>query len=211
MKRILILATVGLASFMIGTAGVYLAMPSVAPDVVEQSRVRLDSLGLIQIGGPVEVDSRRSLRRTSTSAPEGSPLGESPMEAMLPPSDVDEIVRPLEDSLSRMHDVLRGLERDKNALLTEISHLEQRLATRDSQQIEVTELSRSLNRLEDDQLGRILAQLDVNVIELLYIQASARDRTRMLQNMAPDRAARFVRSLLGSPMPANDEATNDQE
>ncbi|MEX1055096.1 MAG: hypothetical protein WED81_03640, partial [Rhodothermales bacterium] len=47
MKKTLILAIVGLFSFVLGTVGLYVAMPSLAPAVVDSTRVKLDSLGLI--------------------------------------------------------------------------------------------------------------------------------------------------------------------
>jgi hypothetical protein len=61
-----------------------------------------------------------------------------------------------------------------------------------------------LGKLEDKQLGNILAGLDLGVVEQLYAEVSGRDRSRLLQNLPPDRAARFVKMLISGPISANE-------
>lgn len=62
-------------------------------------------------------------------------------------------------------------------------------------QAEAQALSGTLSKLEDAELRAILQRLDLDVVEMLYAASSARNRTRLLQALPSDRAARFVRYL----------------
>ena len=62
-------------------------------------------------------------------------------------------------------------------------------------QAEAQALSGTLSKLEDAELRAILQRLDLEVVEMLYAASSARNRTRLLQALPSDRAARFVRYL----------------
>ncbi|MEP0548548.1 MAG: hypothetical protein ABJF88_16555 [Rhodothermales bacterium] len=62
-------------------------------------------------------------------------------------------------------------------------------------QAEAQALSGTLSKLEDAELRAILTRLDLEVVEMLYAASSARNRTRLLQALPSDRAARFVRYL----------------
>jgi len=60
---------------------------------------------------------------------------------------------------------------------------------------EAQALSGTLSKMEDDELSAILQRLDLGVVEMLYAGSSARNRTRLLQALSAERAARFVRYL----------------
>ena len=210
MKKAIILAVAGVLSFVGGTAGIYLAMPTIAPAVVDSTRVRLDSLGLLPLASEDSV--RRGLKSAHvTSIPFDPSTGaiaadssDSLQTGTPPPGSPVEI--PLGDSLRRTTNLLNDLKTDKAALLAKIEELTKRLNKLETQQADAAELTKSLSKLEDRQLADILTDLDLNVVEMLYLQASARDRPRLLQNLPPDRAARFVKTLVKAPASANDVA-----
>jgi Mg/Co/Ni transporter MgtE len=70
---------------------------------------------------------------------------------------------------------------------------------------EASRMTGTLTKLEDKELSAVLEQLDLAVLETLYIEATGRNRTRLLQAMPAERAALVVRGLVS---PA-DQAAND--
>jgi len=56
----------------------------------------------------------------------------------------------------------------------------------------MTELSATLTRIDDRQLAPILRELDMASLEVLYAESTGRNRTRLLQAMPAERAARFI-------------------
>ena len=202
MKKIVILAVVGLFSFVLGTVGLYVAMPKLAPAVVDSTRVKLDSLGLIS--SPPKASLREVGEAISDSLlADSSATGDSLSAVRDSVSEAPEhVIGQLSDSLDASAKLAQNLEQSKSSLLTQIEQMKKQIAKLESRKLEAAELSKSIAKLEDDQLGDLLAGIELDVIETLYLQSSARDRTRLLQNMAPDRAAVFVRSLVkGTPPP----------
>jgi hypothetical protein len=91
----------------------------------------------------------------------------------------------LQDSLSILRTELDAARRE----------LESAGAPPVDRQAEAQALSGTLSKLEDAELRAILQRLDLDVVEMLYAASSARNRTRLLQALPSDRAARFVRYL----------------
>lgn len=210
MKKAIILAVAGILSFVGGTAGIYLAMPTIAPAVVDSTRVRLDSLGLLPLAPEDSV--KRGLKPAAVTSiqfdPSTGPIAadstDSLQTAARPTDSPLEI--PLSDSLRRTTSLMNDLKTDKAALLAKVEELTKRLNKLEAQQTDAAELTKSLSKLDDRQLADILTDLDLNVVEILYLQASTRDRPRLLQNLPPDRAARFVKTLVNAPASATDMA-----
>lgn len=203
MKKVLILVAIGILCFVVGTVGIYIAMPSLSPDKVDGTRVRLDSLGLIarsesNLGAPdspetvspesVPPDSFRSNITDSTALPEKLPTPQ-------------EIIQTLKDSIKVSNNIIRDLKADTSSLTGRIRGLISQVEELSEKDFEATQLSQSLAKLDAKQLGNILAGLDLDIIELLYQKASARERTRLLESMSPEQAARFVQILVKGPQP----------
>jgi hypothetical protein len=53
--------------------------------------------------------------------------------------------------------------------------------------------------LEDNEMKALVERLEPGVFRLIYEAASERNRTRLLQALPPDQAARFVREFLVGP------------
>lgn len=203
MKKAIILAVAGVLSFVVGTAGIYLAMPTIAPAVVDSTRVRLDSLGLLprlpeddadrdpagSSVDPLPFDTATTLASADSS--------DSLQARSLPTGPIIEFS--MDDSLRHTTDLLNNLKANNAALTAKIEELTGRIDQMTSQKAETEELSKSLSKLEDRQLAGILADLDLSVVETLYLQSSGRDRSRLLQNLPPERAARFVKTLVKGP------------
>lgn len=208
MKKVIILAVAGVLSFVAGTAGIYMAMPTIAPAVVDSTRVRLDSLGLLprtpDVSQSVVPSAAQSIPFDSSSGGIEADSSDSVQTSVLPSGPTLEV--PLGDSLRRTTDMMNNLKSDKAALLAQVEELTKRLDKLEAQQADAAELSKSLSKLEDRQLAGILTDLDLNVVEMIYLQASGRDRPRLLQNLPPDRAARFVKTLVKAPASTNDVA-----
>lgn len=91
-----------------------------------------------------------------------------------------------------LRDSLTLLRRELDAAQRELAATSARHADR---RAEAQALSGTLSKMEDDELAAILQRLDLEVVEMLYAGSSARNRTRLLQALSAERAARFVRYL----------------
>ena len=212
MKKVVLISIAAVLSFVLSTAGIYLAMPSLAPELVDSTRIQLDSLGLTPresetsaahaLSGSLAPDNADTAS-ASTQAGEGDSLHTASSESI--PS-VNQI---LSDSLRHTRELLAIFRADKAALSRQIDDLKQALGERASQKFDTSELGKSLGKLEDKQLSNILAGLDLSVVEMLYAEASGRERSRLLQHLPPDRAARFVHQLVNIPVTANEMPTQD--
>lgn len=104
-----------------------------------------------------------------------------------------------------------ALQDSLSVLRRELDDARRALETADGppvdRQAEAQALSGTLSKLEDAELRAILQRLDLEVVEMLYAASSARNRTRLLQALPSDRAARFVRYLTtgsaGADVPAS--------
>lgn len=196
MKKVLTLAAVTILCFVLGTAGIYLAMPSLSPEKVQDTRARLDSLGLLT-AAPVEppaapMPALDTLRADSTDS--------TTVSEVLP--SAQDIIRGLRDSIAVSQSIIQSLTADTSTLSARVAELTDQVDELTQKDFEASELSKSLAKLDARQLGSILAGLEIESIEMIYEKASARDRTRLLESMSPEQAARFVRTLVQGPEPA---------
>ncbi len=208
MKKVLTLAAIGIFGFIIGTVGIYIAMPSLSPDTVDGTRERLDSLGLT-----VRSEATLPASISPESALPDPALADSASRDSLLSNDADstaideklptpqEIIQTLTDSINVSNNIIRDLEADTSSLADRITELLAEVDELSEKDFEATELSQSLAKLDAKQLGNILAGLDLDIIELLYQKASGRERTRLLESMSPEQAARFVQTLVKGPQP----------
>ncbi len=206
MKKVLLFLALGLASFAVGLIGVYLAMPSLAPKVVESTQQRIDSLAAASgksltdssgIGAPpleaagvlaiADTHSVTSIRTASDST------------RYIPLDSARALIRhltALEDSLRHLSTDLRAADEHVAALQRQNATLKENLAALEVQRAQAVDLSSTLTDLDIRQLRPILEQLDVKVLTRLYDEASGRNRTRLMKALPPDRAARFINRLV---------------
>lgn len=210
MKKVIILSIAAILSFVLGTAGIYLAMPSLAPSVVDSTRMSIDSLAYLALAsgdsaGPAAGGSQDGAIRSDTlGTADGAADVDSLRVDTSAPISMASVESILSDSLRRTTRRVKRLERENTALTTQLDGMKQKFDAYSAKQVDTAELGKSLSKLEDKQLGNILAGLDLGVVEQLYAEVSGRDRSRLLQNMPPDRAARFVKMLVSGPISANE-------
>ena len=217
MKKVIFLAVLGLVSFVIGTLGLYVAMPKLAPTVVDSTRVKLDSLGLITIPQPETLTTNIAPEKIVIPAADSAAFEAAVQASVKAVTDsitqsYTLIIGQLSDSLTAAVKMAQNLEQNSTALAAQIEDLKKGKETVSGPKVETTELVKSITKLDDEQLTNLLAGIDLGVIETLYMKSSARERTRLLQNMAPDRAAVFVRTLVKGPLPVSDATpVSDQQ
>ncbi len=140
--------------------------------------------------------------------------GEEPevvADSLATPPAVPATDRAVEDSSLATADGPVDLERDLEAAMRDVEALREQIRTAEatehdqqtaSQQAEAQALSGTLSKLEPAELSSILARLDLEVVGMIYSAASSRNRTRLLQALPAERAARLVQHLTTGPAPA---------
>ena len=197
-KKGMITLAAGLVAFTAGMAGLYLAMPRLAPERVEATRSLLDSLARSET---THADSLSSDPEPTVLPPAGLPdsLTRTPQSTVAPPTVYADSLRILRARLQETTEARRRLEQ-------ELAALRQSQAEARDRQVEAEALGSTIAKLEDRELSALLAQLDMDVLDLIYRASSGRNRTRLLQALAPDRAARFVQDLVRSEAPEAGDA-----
>ena len=213
MKKVLIAVGAVVVAFALGLAGVYFAMPMLSPGTAERVQIHLDSLTV--------ADSLASLGLVDSLGllPEGMNRPADSLAILLPDSLADagsaqdstrstdslasdetttaiEDSTAIQDSLVVMQHTLDVLLKEKEMLLAQIKALQEQSQNQQTQQTAAKELSATLTKLEDKELASVVEQLDVAILEIIYTQASGRNRTRLLQAMRPEVAALFVSNLV---------------
>lgn len=185
MKKILLVVTVGMLAFVAGLAGAYVAMPTVAPDLVETVRQRRDSLALL---------SDSLLRSDSLRAHADSVL----LQAM----DYEALAAALRDSLAIERQRLGTAEAREVRQAEQVDQLQRRLRAQAQRQDEAKGLGSTLAKLEDEERRALVGRLDTSVLQAIYAEASRSDRVLLLRAMSPERAARFVGRLMQPAAPS---------
>lgn len=193
MSKVVVAAAVSMLAFILGIIGAYMAMPSVKPEMVEETHRILDSLA--QADSSLSFTEIDSLIQADTVA-QPAPQVDEP-EPAVPP----ELITSLEDSLATLRDELKSSNEELRTLRQQVETIQQRWEELERRRQEASQLSGTLTKLEDNELGAVLEQLDLSVLELLYVEASGRNRARLLQAMPAERAALVVRGLVS---PASD-------
>jgi hypothetical protein len=218
--KILIAVVGSLVFFALGLIGTYMAMPALAPKVVEETTARLDSLyrlehpesldlahnppdpmpmpvALRDSVGNVLVDSLGNVLLDSTAL--AFPVSMDPA--------FDKVIAALRDSLQDIHFRLSIEQETQKLLQQQIGEMEARWEVLQNRFDEARQMSGTLVKLEDGELGELLGKLDMGVIEAIYLEATARNRTRLLQMLPAEKASILVNKL-ASPRPTLAEQTS---
>jgi hypothetical protein len=205
-KQIALIAGLVLVSFLAGLIALYFAMPLLQPEKVEAVRAELDSLRALAAdsliaAAPIDVIVDLDLvladsADTDSTGPAAIALDEHPRFIALA------------DSLARVHALAETTEQDRSRLLKRIEELEAESMSRTAVSADMTELSGTLTRLEENELRPILERLDDATVARLYQEASGRNRTKILRSMNADRAARLVQRMAGRPLPPPTQAVS---
>ena len=212
MKQALIAVGAVLLAFVVGLAGVYFAMPALSPEMVGKVQAQRDSLAVIDslyslglltdstyllLDSLAQSDSLAmaqadSLAQSDSLATAGGAQADSSDGAFA--SSESAVV--LQDSMMVLQHSVAGLIQENGELLEQLKALREQFEGQQTQGARAQELSTTLSKLEDKELARVVEQLDLAVLELLYKNASGRNRTRLLQAMPPQVAASFVQRLV---------------
>ncbi len=181
MKKAIIATLATISFFLVGIFATYMAIPKFSPDMAERAQWRADSIRMVKDGTfPDSLLNPEDHNMIDTS------LLSRPLNTMLVG---------LRDSLSQMHSSLDTEMESKEALMAKVKSMEERWEALQAKYDEAKLMSGTLAKLEDNELSALLESLDADVIESLYIEASARNRTRLLQMMPADKAASLVNTL----------------
>lgn len=189
MKKVILTSAAVLAAFAVGLIGTYVAMPMLAPDVVASAQAHADS----SAAAPSAAGSLAAL--PDSSAADSSAALELPEAASA-------LVQAFKDSMQTLRGQLRQADERTAALRQQAETFRQQVAALQDQRAQASQLSGSLTKMEEQQLSALLRQVDPRVLDRLYMEATGRTRTRLLQAMPPSRAARFVNRLVEPVDPA---------
>jgi hypothetical protein len=92
-----------------------------------------------------------------------------------------------------LRDSLEALQRRVEAYQAQIRAYEAQLEERAAQRAQASDLAGTLVKLEDRELSGVLRNLDLDILELLYQESSARNRARLLGALPPARTVAFIR------------------
>ena len=204
MKKILLPLIVSLVFFVAGLIGTFMAMPIINPDLVEETQNRLDSLALTQDSTFMIVnDSLVSAHIDSLTEAANS------MEPMITRMEF------LQDSIKALHESMSSGQMLQTEMVSRLETLESRLLTLDEKYAQARAMSGTIVKLEDAELSELLNELSLDVLEAIYIEATARNRSRLLQMLPADKAA-YIVSKLASPteeasMPSATEMADSNE
>lgn len=187
MKKAIIASLATTVFFIVGIAATYFAMPMISPELVERAQVRIDSIRMVKNG--TYPDSLLN------------PEDESPIDTSMLAKPLNTMLAGLRDSVQTVHTSLDNEMATKEALIAKIEELEQRWQTLQTKYDEAKHMSDTLTKLEDNELKALLTNLQPDVIESLYLESSARNRTRLLQMLPSDKAAQLVSSLASPSQP----------
>lgn len=203
MSKVIIAVFLGLLSFIGGIAALYVLMPKLNPERVEQTQHTLDSLNASLLDA-IRADSLA--RADSVWMAANDPrlrsrvVPDTQLTAMQDSMMVmDGTVQTLTDSLRTLNGQLQTIQEAQQQLLDQLQTLQQKWDALEAQREEAKNISATLFKLEDRELRNIVQEFDLGLFEMLYLQASNRNKTRLLQTMPAARAARFVQQLVQGP------------
>ncbi|NBB99892.1 MAG: hypothetical protein GVY15_03405 [Bacteroidetes bacterium] len=191
-KKALLAVGASLIAFAVGLIGAFFLLPMVAPDVADEllnppdsTAMPADSLHLANGDSLARNPARAlldSLAHDSTAV-----LDSTLLQALEP-----DMVTLHEDSIAALRADLRDKMRAQEALEQELALLRSEVTDLRARKDDMTELSATLTRIDDRQLAPILRELDMASLKVLYAESTGRNRTRLLQAMPAERAARFI-------------------
>ena len=223
MKKALIAVGAVVAAFVAGLAGVYFAMPVLSPEKVGKAQVHRDSLAVVDslysLGFFADdtyhpPDSLALTQSDSLAVTLPDSLAVTLPDSLADAGGAQDISNGaavvssdgasassegeavLQDSVMVLQHSVEGLIQEKGALLEQLKVPQEQFQDQQTQGAKAQELSTTLTKMEDKELAGVVEQLDLAVLEILYKQASGRNRTRLLQAMPPQVAASFVQRLV---------------
>ena len=182
MNKPVLAIIVSVVFFIVGLAATYLAMPAIAPEKVEEVQSYLDSLSAAE----------EALLSADSSGVPGM-MADSLLlsDSLGAPS----LLTGLRDSLNILIARLEEEQVEKDTLRMRIQSMEQRWIELAAKYAEAGQMSNTITKLEDKELSALLSKLDDDVLESMYIEASARNRARLLQMLPSEKAAVLVNRL----------------
>ena len=196
MKKAILASLLGVTCFIGGLIATFYAMPYIAPDLVERVRYEMDSLAMVADGS---MDSLLEAQRVQDS-----------LRALEIARPVNDMLAGLRDSLDQVNRALESEQAAKEDLMARIAAIETAWKQLQEKYDEARKLSGTLARLEDKELAELLSRLEPDVIESMYVEASPRNRTRLLQMLPADKAARLVHTLADPGAPFTSDANPDR-
>lgn len=213
--KIALYTITGLLVFLAAATGMFFLMPIIAPDRVGTEETNPDSLA-------AAVDSTALEPELEEFTAENFPNLELFADSAVVASDLavtEEAlrmglrhVRGQINRLERMIDSLVVLRAEANRIAAEAqaraaaqaadaaaqapANAAQAAAATQAQQQQIDEMATAIGRMEDEALRALIAQMDDASLTRLYTASTGRNRTRILAAIPPERAARFVRSLI---------------
>lgn len=208
--KIALYTITGLLVFLAAATGMFFLMPIIAPDRVQTETLpdslvaSADSMLLEPELEEFTADSFPNLDLFADSAVVASDLAvtEEALRQGL------RHVRGQINRLERMIDSLVVLRAEANRIAAEAqaraeaqaaqapATAAQAAAATQAQQQQIDEMATAIGRMEDEALRALIAQMDDASLTRLYTASTGRNRTRILAAIPPERAARFVRSLI---------------
>lgn len=209
MMKILLSVVLALVAFGAGVAGMYYAMPLIAPERVEATQHRLDSLARLAAGDSTLLFGDAALVAGDSMATAADSLVVAAAAFAEQQSELDALT----DSLATLQRQLAERENESASLRSHVQDMKEAMQQLEARKEQTVELANTLAKLEDRELEAILAKLNTSVLERLYFEASGRNRQRLLQSMPAGRAASFVGRLVssGEPTAATSDALSASE
>jgi len=228
-KNILMIAGAAVGAFLVALFGAYLFLPLAQPSMVDEvedpsgaerdsGATRATMSGPGSTGGrsegtegaPTEVSTASAQGRVDEAPTETAPDEDSvqvePDTSRSMKSNVA-ITEKLRDSLQTLQNRLRSAQEEATTLREETEALRGRVASLERKQAKVNELSSALMDMGQNELTTLLQEVDMTVLEALYQETSGRSRTRLLQAMSSERAARFVNDVVGADTSATPDTS----
>lgn len=195
-----LLALGAVVSLGLGVGATVLLMPYVSPETVAEYE-RQDSLDAALAAAP---DSLQIAQDTADAA-----LDTFLTSARRPPVK-DTLLRVLEDSIATLAEHLEERDQSLIALQEQVRETEAQIASLEGRTQQAAELTKTLSRMEIDELTPILSRIGMATLKQLYNTATGRNKTKLIQAMPPERAARFVNQVLVDEMPPDAPADTSQ-
>lgn len=208
MTKILVAIGVSVISFAAGIMGMYFLLPMILPH-----EGGIDPAGSsIHSTAPDSTEHPDSATPAATANPATPAATANPVTPTVrrpaPETNTTPLPAPSQPAGKALADSLARIRQQYDRLRSENEALRKRLQNATSSanarpaanKASATDLSTQLAKLNQKELKEILGQLDNASLEMLYAQASGRNRAKLLQAMPADRAARFVNKMTtGNP------------
>jgi len=205
MKKIILSLFLGFLAFVLGLVGVFMTMPQIAPERVEKAKAIADSLIMVDSLQHVSTPNRLKLASDALQAESEPPptfeeqvlaalgLSEDSLKAILQRAQEVDI---LQDSLRYLHEQIQSLYQEKEKVRKEIEWLKKKWDLTEEEMKRAAELGNVLPKLDEKQLQQIVQNIDPKIFQQIYIQASNRNRLRLLKALPPEKARDFVENMV---------------